>query len=61
MQLRALLDRSIAEFFGNSRAAQTLRAYPPVSGFGGVELSSTAGVALEVGSAAVWSMGCGWA
>ena len=60
LQLRTLLDRSIAEFFGNSRAAQTVRAYP-ARGYGGLELSSTAGVALEVLSVGVWSMGCGWA
>ena len=57
LQLRVLIDRSIAEFFvAGGRAVYTTRHYP-AAGSGAVTVGASADTAV---SAAVYEMGCGW-
>ena len=57
LQLRVLIDRSIAEFFvAGGRAVYTTRHYP-AAGSGAVTVGASADTAV---SAAVHEMGCGW-
>ena len=59
LTVRALVDRSVVEFFvAGGRAVLTERAYP-LPGEAGVELAADADAVVE--RAAVHEMGCGWA
>jgi sucrose-6-phosphate hydrolase SacC (GH32 family) len=59
LEVRVLVDRSIAEFFvAQGRAVVTRRAYP-LPGEDGIELAADAAVVVE--KATVYEMGCGWA
>ena len=58
VRVRALIDRSIVEFFaGNGRAVFTARTYPR-PGSDRITVSSSTGASVSV---AVYEMGCGWA
>ena len=63
LKVRALVDRSVVEWFvGDGRAVQTQRAYPE-EGDDGVQLAvspDAPGGAVLIRRAVVYEMGCGW-